>query len=468
LVAVLPLGELNRFLARKTCHFLYLDEDDSPALQDPLLNTKDNWVIGFEELRWLSPKVDPRSPFFVDLRLVLQRMHGEEALQKTRKGLARLLYRAALADHSFFQPAWELASEYWLAQVECEDLVAFYPCNDFSEFLETGRAIRIYRVLRDHDDSRCACPGIDVSLYDFSLHELPAKYGETVFLLPGVQSFFTEPPARRKLDLCRVLFKAGRKQYLARSLWLLSRDILHGFLQLPDTNNLEAYQLCLEACLRSLLIYNLSNPWQWRQGRWELYLQEVYQTLGQILQNAPLVYQSSQLQVPLEDYYQALALWYSCSATGEVDQKLKEMWEKANNFLRKVKSEPEAATKLAQEIAYSHELVAVGESLLNRSSELLTSQEEPKDIPNGASSQIQSLLRKAADSSEPLPFISDIFTEAVKQLQVVRRERHFLYTQERDARQLIAKLEKLRADLEGTKRRLFMPLHEQQGIGFCV
>jgi len=466
LVAVLPVGELNRFIVRKSCHYLYMHgENDSLPLSDPLLNTEENWVIGFEELSLLCPNVNIGSPMFVDLRSVFNCLHREEELQKTRRGLAKLFYRYALENEAFLQPAWELACEYWLAQIECEDLVALFPCNDFVEFLETGKAICVYRVLGSDD---CFQPNTippKISLRSIGLQGLPDGYGQVGFSLPGVMNLSSHLAHGKRFDLGLVLFKANRKVSLARSLWLLSRDILQKLLELSD-KNVEMYKAALDACLRALQIYSLSNPWNWRQGRWGLYLQEVYQTLHQILRNFRLVYQVD-LCVLLEDYYQALDLWYGSSTSQTVMEDIEAITEKLHNFQRNVQASPAKLDLLRQEIAHSRELTNICEIVLNRFSEQTVGQVEERETLFFANQNIYTILRDAADLSSQLPLISDSCKQAIRQLQIVRHERQTLYMQERDTQHLIARLDRLRADLEAIKRKLFIPAHEHRVLSFA-
>lgn len=468
LIGVVPVGELNWFITRKTCHYLYIagenGENLDQTLKDLNINTGKDWVIALEELALLCPAVQSGSAQFLDLRAVLREMQRTEALQSTRKSLARHFYHLDPENEIFIQTAWALAVEYWLGKIECEDLVAICPINDFERFLDMGDSVRVYRALEITNQVSTTFPVLNQSMRDIHLNEMPDGYGKVIFALPGVHRLIRGSSESSCYDLSRVLFKAGYEKILARSLWLLSYDLLSGSIAL-NIDPAETRRVILDACSRACLIYNLSDPWEWRQGRWQLYLEGAYQTRQQILKQAFLESSGPESRSALADYYQAVSLWYSCAASEQPEKELEAMLENLRDFQREVRANPYADGAYTQEVAQQFELIAVGEFLLGRSSEGFSGQSEESDQSRSLlGANVHSILRQASDTTQRLPLISPQCKSAIELLRTARRNRQYLYVQERNIEVLIDQLVKMRADLQNQKRQLFIPLHEEKAL----
>lgn len=468
LVAILPVGELNRFIFRKSCHYLYCNTENTPfVLNDPLLNTRQNWVIALEELALLCPDIQPETAQFLDLRTILRGMQREDMLQVTRKKLAELFYQSAHQDKNLRHPAWALAIEYWLVQIECEDLVAFCPHNDFERFLELGDSIRVYRTLENDNQFLTSFPTINQSLHDVRQKQLPKGYGEVIFSLPGIKQLIRSTTDPIFFDLSKVLYNAGHEKKLARSLWLLSHDLLHDS---PELNKepAEIRKEILDACSRACLIYNLSDPWEWRQGRWQLYLERAYQTRYQILKQAFLEQTIWENEIILDNYYQAITLWYGCATTTTLEKDIEDLLEKLHNFQRDIEGNPLMAQEFTYEIFQCNELKSIGECLLNRTSDDLIAQPEESETDNLVLQEnVPSILRHATDLVQPLSLISPPCKLAARQLQAIRRKHQNLYTQERNIQRLIEQLEKLLIELHNRKHQFFIPIHEEKALIFA-
>ncbi len=406
------------------------------------------------------------------MRAVLRSAGKEAALQATRLTLAyellnaqeKIRLRGLLAEASqpFLPAARALAAEYWLAQSELEDLIAFCPHNDIHHFLETGDAVRVYRVLEEGDVFPARSVGPEISMAQLVKEGLPAGYGETVFTFPLVRLFLRNQPVSDFQSLSDILWKIGDSNTLARSLWLVSYDLMNGLCG-PMPGNLTYLEATLDTALRACVLYSLSNPWKWRQGRWRVYLEGCYRTPVAVLRRAAL-----ELEQPLGVYYRALACWYDCFAAEDPERRLREMLNLLQGFERRMRDRPPAGMDLRPYLGQSRQFIEICEALLRLPyANLMIESKSGHSVDKTRRLSVTDGLRKAVNFSEPLPFISQFFKAAWETLLSARYKRQQLTSRERVIDHLIEQLNQLRKNLRKEQMRLFAPAHEQKFLAYA-
>jgi hypothetical protein len=479
LVAILPAGELNRFLLRKSCKYVYCQPSpgDAPdalsldGLKDMDLDTDKSWVVSLEEAALFSHEVQTDHPRFIELREVLSSARKGREVQITRRALAnellahqdRLRARGLLADGSlpYLPTALALLAENWLEQDELDDLVAFCPCNDFARFSETGEAVRVYRVLDDASLPGGKTGGRAISLQQYLHHGLPPGYGRWTFTLPVVRSLVGSSSGRSFQELSNVLWKLGKVHSLARSLWLTAHDLIQG-MSGQEPASVTFLNLVLDSALRACCLYSLADPWGWRQGRWKVYLEGSYRTALLVLQRAV-----EEVGQPQSRYYQALRAWYGCYAHDNLAGKIREMLECLHEFERAGRDRQRLTGELRASLAQSRQLVEITEGLarLPVSNLIIESKSWGQYSQTSAAqarerARLPSGLRRVVSFAEPLPLISTYFRQAWQYLLETRRTRQKLHSSERDIDRLTRKYELMIGDLRDAQRLLFAPAHE--------
>ena len=487
LVAILPVGELNRFILRKTCKYVYSQlsttahEVDSLALDDLRgmnLDTNQHWIVSLEEAALFCPNVDITHPRFIELRSVLRNAGLDEALQSTRKSLAaellamqeRIRSRGLLVDGSspYLPAACAILAEYWLSFCELDDLVAFSPHNDFTHFAETGDSIRIYRVLNHEAPSVGRLPGKVFSLQQCIRDGLPDGYGNVIFTFPLVRNLLLEKSTGSAYGLSDILWKMGKIPTLARSLWLTSLDIIqeHG---VPGHNSQAFLNMLLDSTLRASSLYSLEDPWRWRQGRWRIYLEESYHTVHLILQR--LV---EDLGHPLSLFYRALSIWYECGIDENLANKIRSILDLLREFERYTRDRQRHYDELHPFSSQCRQLLEITEGLSRMpfAGLVIESKNVPSDETNLSPQgweriRITSGIRKIINFAEPLPLISSFFRQSWHYLLNKRRWRQQLYSRERDIDRLTRQYESILRELREAQRRLFAPAHELRILSYA-
>lgn len=486
LVAILPIGQLNRFISKKSFRFLYgakpkfplpvqlatqgfLTLEDLPGLK---VDMNTSWVVALEEVALFNPVIRADKPLFLELREVLRRAGKERELQATRLALARELIstqekirsRGLLVTDSqpYLPVARALAAEYWLAQSELEDLIAFCPHNDFNHFLETGDAVRVYRVLEEGDVIPARSVGPEISMAQMVKEGLPEGYGETVFTFPLILYFMHNQPVMYHHSLSELFWKIGETSTLARSLWLASYDLMNGLCgPMPGTQTI--LDSSIDTALRACVLYSLSNPWTWRQGRWRVYLEGCYKTLVTALRRA-----AAELEQPLSIYYRALICWYDSFSDENPERRLREMLDLLRGFERRIRDRQPPGVDLRSFLTQSRQFIEISEALLRLPyANLLIESKSGQSNVNFRRISVMDGLRKAAYFSEPLPLVSSFFKAAWEFLLGARYKRQQLTSREREIDRLIEQLSQLRKDLRREQQHLFAPAHEQKVLKYA-
>ncbi len=458
LIAVLPSCDLRHFAVTGDASYVYLqseaDGDGLEAFARQKFDPRRDWVVALEEAQMINPSIHSDFPRFLELRESLRAANRETALQTTRRDLALNLQARAARDPTALSTSISLAAEYWLAGEDTEDLVAYYPCQDPLRFLNSGQALRVYRTLAETERAALAPPGLRISLEQLISGDLPPNYDQWVFSFPALFDQLQYLPVHQ-LDLGDVLWKAGQVHCVPRTFWLLSQDLV---------SRLTPAQASREACLADLIdlsaracaIYSLFNPWLWRQGRWGSHLENSYRSLLNILEKAAMFVDESTAA-----YFRSLQDWYG----GWLQQNTAIQMESMLSHLRRFQQLAQAHPSLGHEpfLAQAEELVAIGERILDPSSNAAFQAEWPDLAKESAQGKPSRLLRQAVRcTTQSGSFLSPLFQQAWGQALAARRRRDELRLQERENERLSRELRRLCQDLVQKEGLLYAPVHEQR------
>lgn len=459
LIAILPARDLSRFTTHGDCETIYIDRQSPAALRmlaGRRIDSNQNWVIAFEELSLYNPGIQASGAKFIELRGALQYAGQETALQTTRCHLAQACHSLRANNPDCRQAALQIMAEYWLASEDVEDLIALCPHDDFECFAGRGDALRVYRLPVDEARLALERPGPRVVLEKLLWEGLPPGYQETLMSFSAISSSLPGEPPARTCRLSEILWKAGHAHTLARTLWLLSFDLLQRLPEFKRGSGPGVDQV-VRLAARACSIYGLSNPWQWRQGRWELYLESSYRNLLAILDQSTQA--SGDLLAP---YYAAIQAWYGCWLTQDTGQELRQMLTQLKEFQRATRDQ--RAAGLETYLAQAARLVEVGETIMRLPAETGSGEGRPAEPGNWLSSanpSVPGAVRQSLQSAAPLPILSALFSNAWLFLLEVHRKRQRLYSQERDVGQLIRQLASLCSDLRRAKSVLYARPHER-------
>ena len=276
LVAVLLDAALPPDQPGARFHPIYLNDLDTLA-RPP--TPAQGWLIALDEVCLTHPRLltlvaAPQR--LLPLRPFLWQAGQGAHLRETCRRLAWYCWERAAAPAGVLdQAAWGLAAEYWLMGEDTTDLVAFYPHADFAHFIATGAARRVYRTPLP------AATAADLPPSSSTLWELlQAGPCDPIYprllVLPALEALLrgTAPICWPTLPM--LLCRAGHELALARTSWLLSRDLL-AYARTPGS---ELDPSCItRLAARATHLYSLLDPWIWRQGRQALYLRDAYQHL---------------------------------------------------------------------------------------------------------------------------------------------------------------------------------------------
>lgn len=411
------------------------------------LDSSAAWTVGLEEISLFAADDLGEPLSVIELRPILHRMGALEALAHTCRDLARRCWQAWRASHQtqFREAAYALAAESWLTGDEADDLVAILPEADFHRFIDEG-------------DFRCVFrfppPPIRASVRVCALEDLLAGKvalpGSTVLAFPALESFLQELGASEVLDLGLVLWKAGRQRALARTFWLLSRDLLNPP-KPPEWRRLRVMpEIIGDLARRAALMYSLDDPWGWRQGRYHDLLLGVYDHLDHCLENEERAAPS----LLLASYFNALRAWYGCAKSEDVMGVL----TRAVEMLEAFHSDAEdLGERRYAELARN--LIHVGDLMLHPDQATAAQAASGfRDTP--APGMISALLRDVASGAlpvrEPSPLLA-MFAQAYRVRHEAWRRYHAAVLQQRPQS---AMLDELRDRFAGLRRRVHAPLHE--------
>lgn len=316
LLAIVPTGGLREFIDSRTPGFNLVYQSDATKLAGLLPQfTESNWLVGFEELSALFPQLPiAKNGHAIKLRPILQNMGCHTALETTCRDLATACWQEweSQEDSACRAVAYYLAAESWLLHEDTTDLVALFPHRDFSHFSQTGTALRVYRVPQIKGPTTKQGP--QVSLGDLVKRDVPTgSFTTHPIAFHVLRPVLSHISGGEVLDLGVLLWRSGNRTDLARTLWLLSSDLLH--LPSPNWNVIEAQPADITSmALQAVQIYSLLDPWQWRQGRFQHFLHACYQHLVDCLLNQEAAADNETTAL----FYQMLRRWYGCYLTDDM------------------------------------------------------------------------------------------------------------------------------------------------------
>lgn len=461
LVAVLPVTDLDEYLdpSKRGYRLFYNDPshaDDVSKLGQVAIDSEAYWVAALEEVNLFDPRWERPRKRFIDLRIVLRQMQRDEILSETCRKLAWRCWcewQASPTQQQFQNAAYVLAAETWLTREDTEDLVAFFPHEDFNHFLETGDALRLYRTPRPRLSVSSSPAGPRHSVKELLLAGVSApEYNAPPLSFPVLSPVLERVSTKPVLDLGSTLLKAGQMNDLASTFWLLSRDLLERVYQ-------EWLQISAEPgditslAIRAGLIYSLSDPWQWRQGRHSVFLRQCYLHLDRCFEN-----QANHPEVDvLGYYYQALRLWYGCFTSEDYERNLNRMIQVFRNFLEHSQQHGQQATLFDQHKT-AENLIGIGESILRPEDEKSLSRHD--DIVPEWRLEIAEFLRDVADCQMPIHEPSSIFEQFSRIYFEVHESWRQLQQKAYTERPSVEELDQLLNRLRRWRRVIHAPAHE--------
>jgi hypothetical protein len=427
-----------------------------PGQPDDLktLDASAAWTIGLQEINLLAPDPVNGTANMIEIRPALRRIGCADALARTCRNLAQRCWQAwqRTEQSPLREAAYSLAAESWLVDEEADDLIAVVPEGDFDSFVSEGRFYRVYRyppppvqasericALEDMLAGRVALPGADTP----------------VLALPILQATLQQMGVNEVINLGRVLWNAGCQKALARTFWLLSRDLLDPPAPALRRRLQSTPEAISELARRAALMYSIDDPWGWRQGRYDDLLLHVYAHVDRCLE-----YQQRAAQSPLlASYFGGLRAWYGCATAEDVMEQL----ARAVDMLRTFASEAENSLE-ERYVRSAQRLIQVGEQMLHPDALPL-----PRDDSyfSGFSSAlapgaISALLRDAAmgigPAAEPSSLLEISVTAYRSCHEEWRRYRMEVLQQRPDPQ----RLDLLRERFMGLRRGIHAPWHEQR------
>lgn len=358
LLCLIPDQDLEAYVEEGACRAVYRQLPDPATLPrgvqacdlqqfgaDDFLS-KGDILIALREILKPNLTLVPADPEWkekefiaVELRAVLNKNGLADAIDTTVRNLALDFWRKAEQTHDemLSQTAYALATQCWLSGRDTSGLVGILPANDLHDFL-AGRAYAIYRQLPEMIDSAELGNTLLISLERFTTWTIiPSGYGRHAQTLPPLRAQVCNVLGVKKhnwLDLGPILVRAGRVLDVARSDWLLVRDLITWPTTAPTKPQINSSHL-LRTVRRSCDVTSLENPWHRRQGRYNTMLASIYNTLDQVLEKMEQQYGSG----PEHLYYQALQSWYACACTDSqsIRLKLEEMITHLRQFEQRIR-----------------------------------------------------------------------------------------------------------------------------------
>ncbi len=420
---------------------------DPNDIQSPGDLGDEEWVAGLKEILLILPALDRHRSRLLRFRPALRQFAEHALVPAICRGLAQRCWQLwnTTGDTTLQHAAYALAAESWLEDQDAADLVAIFPDQDFDRFARHGQA---RAVSRGHV-SRAADKRAWCSLEDVLRDEQSVPAGP-VFAIPVLESLLRQRGATVVFDLGPLLWQAERYTDLARTFWLLSRDLLEP--PNADWRRVGASNAAIiDLAQRAALIYGLGNPWAWRQGRSSLLVADCYAHLDRCLarqeQIAPGTSRSA--------YYAALRSWYGCALAEDVRGNLSRVIELSDTSLLASRDEDLTAEATSESQTAAH-LSAAARRLLPGTRE--TSSGTWK-ITN-----VTELLRSVTQCAEPVPIPSPMFGYWSHKLLDAESRWQQIQAAASERRPDAAALNRLQEDLTRWQRRAFAPYHELQAL----
>jgi hypothetical protein len=268
---LLPAASTDGSLSSDTFTWITLDNLQSPV-------PAPNVVIAI--LRGVEDLLDPLGICLsgtADLRNLVHSPAARHALNQTCHMLAEYYQSTFPADDlSAHRAALSWAVEYRLAREEVTNLVAILPCADLDRFLSQGTALRIYRshtfnpkihLWMGPEGLQAASEPPEPELErSYSLAHVPPDTIEgftpsALFTFPLLEDYFLRFRPACTGDLMQSLYRAGRKDQLTETLFLLARDTHTWNEDSPEWQHFHPdRQQVIDLALRAATLYGLLSP----------------------------------------------------------------------------------------------------------------------------------------------------------------------------------------------------------------
>jgi hypothetical protein len=460
LLAILPKTSLREYVDRRCEGYQRITVDGFGPDYSDLLRHLDrdpdgNWIVTLEEVLLFHPEWADTTDWptrFVDLRPVLRCLGRPHALQQICRALARRCWRSWLTTRKdrFYGAAYSLAAEAALYDEDVEDLVALLPPAEFERFVETGEAVRIYRepLLTPANSSAASKP--KRSLADL-LRGTPIDTANAgcLIALPSVPVLLKPSVSLRPIDLAPILWKAGKDTQLARTLWLLSRDLLKGSVSEYARANV-APAAITDLATRAALICGLSDPWSWRQGRYEHFLQQVYRHLMDCLTFEQQLAQKD----PSTKCFEGLRLWYGSLTTDDQSRDLGLMRFACQQY---VDSTPQTG-RLDDHRTTARRLIHIAGMLGEQQAQHHTHRETNEEPARRF--EVARYLRQVADSAVPVRTPTQAFEHQLSLYSALHHRWLQLQESAGASRPSDIALKQLLSKYQALERTTYLPAHE--------
>jgi AAA ATPase domain len=465
LVAVLPDQDLHAYLDQRQHNYQLVYNDvsqphDVDILREQISNSDAQWIVALEEICLFKPWLGWKPERFIDLRPVLRQIGPAQVLGQTCGELARRCWRAwqESGKQQLRATAYALAAECWLVDEDVEDLIALFPHQEFECFVETGNALRVYRVPKPRDSDSSSATGLRCHIEDLLTGQcVKIENASALICFPILEQVLRRPDTSVVLDLGPILRNAHQVTELARTFWLLSRDLLErprpAWRPISVWVQISAEPAAItDLAVRAALIYGLSDPWQWRQSRYALFLRDCYTHVS-----ACLLSQEQYVgTTPLAHYFRALRAWYGCSTADDPIRNMSTMLQECRIF----RASSQGRGDLQEERQTAKRLIDIGEGFVLADGEIETRHQE-WNVAARKLFEIDAYLRDAMDSRTPLSVPSIPF----KQWLLVY---HTIHGHWREVQKAIGsshlpreKMDRILADYRRQQHIAFVPAHEQ-------
>jgi hypothetical protein len=437
-------------------------------------HNKSQWIVTLDDLSLINPHLKD-NPCLINLRSIMRHMGETWQLSQTCLDLAGWMWQVWQDTHNqeYQAAAYSLAAEGWLAREDEFDLVALLPHRDFNRFRISGEALRIYRTPRISSIDLNLSGGPRISLGDLINSVTSAEHSSKM----AIEEYQTSPISFRILtpllenvckfpviDLGPVLYKAGLETDLARTCWLLARDLLTPPAQSWIVINAKPSEIT-ELALHATAINGLIDPWRWRQARYQQFIEGSYTTLGECLIN-----QEKRSSDPVEAAYcRAQRDWYGCYTTLDIRHNLTTM-RTACQEMSNASRPPEDHDPGHDDLEYfglnqtSSPMVRRAASLAQISQRLMyptqayNKAEEGHNLPLPFA--VANFLRQAADSTTALPIPSMPFEQRLHTFEGLHSDWETIQLSLGSKRPSYDELTHLHDEYDRLVRVAYAPAHE--------
>lgn len=417
-----------------------------PGEPDDILSlsslTEGEWVAGLREIRLLVPNLKQHAAHLLSFRPALRRFLGGEFVANSCRQFARRLWQEndRLKQDELRCSAYSLAAEAWLEERDTTDLVAIFPLGGFQEFVEKGLALAVSRgPTGPNPHNWCSLESI--------LHGETSMPNGPVFAVQPLGSSLSRRKKRDVFDLGPVLWQSGHYAELARTLWLLSRDLLQPPNEIWRQLKVSTDEIA-EMAQRAALIYSLGNPWAWRQGRFTLLMSECYTHLDRCLQQRERETRGQAQAF----YYTALRAWYACAQSDDVVGNTIRVSEYCRSFNMAC-----AEQMLAKDLAHEIEVAGKLEEFTRKV--LRPDNFEASSLDMVAVS-VGELLFQITQGHTKIPLPSSLGHYWLEEFVTNHRRLHTVRTMSSEERPDPDELKHLREEVFKWRRRAFAPQHE--------